>query len=111
MNENTNYGFVSDLYKQNFAGTYKRTGAKLSHLQDDSIRLVIGTRRNTSPHKARHFLLLYEGRNQPAIYISSLYPTTDPSKFGMEYEGTRYELILHSDKADILLSNQAQQAA
>jgi hypothetical protein len=111
MNHDTKYGIQKDLCKKSFAGTYTRTGAKLTLQGNPEVRLIIGTRRNTNPHKAKHFLLLFEGRNKPAIYFSSLYPTTDPNTFGMEYEGERYELLLDSDKAEILLLNQSEQAA
>lgn len=99
------------LPKRIFLGTYKRAGAKLTHTTEPDTRLIIGTRLKTTKYKPKHFLLLFEGRNQPNIYFSSLYPTTDPTRFEIEHDGVRYELFLSADKADILLLNQSQQVA
>lgn len=111
MFSNTKYDIREDKGKKSFAGSYTRLGAKLTLTQEPTIRLVIGTRLKTTKTKPKHFLLLMEGRDKPAIYFSSMYPTQDPNLFDMEHEGVRYRLILDSDKAEILLSNQSMQAA
>jgi hypothetical protein len=111
MLSNPKYGIREDKSKTIFVGTYQRTGAKLSHIEEPTIRLVIGTRLNPTKLKPKHFLLLMEGRDRSAIYFSSMYQTDNPSMFEIEHQGIRYIFMLSSDKAEIVLSNQALQAA
>jgi hypothetical protein len=111
MNNTTKYGIREDKSKKSFAGIYLRLGAKLTHTDEPTIRLVIGTRLKTTKHKPKHFLLLMEGRNKPAIYFSSMYPTQDPNMYEIEHEGVNYILTVDSEKAEMLMSNQIQQVA
>jgi hypothetical protein len=111
MISSSKYGIQEDKSKRNFAGTYERLGAKLTHTEEPSIRLVIGTRLKSTKHKPKHFLLLMEGRGKSAIYFSSMYPTQDPNVFEIEHDRVRYILIVDSEKAEMLMSNQVQQAA
>lgn len=108
---NTKYGIQAEISQKSFIGSYFRTGAKLTHQEQPTIRFVIGTRQKTNKSKPEHFLLLMEGRDKPAIYFSSLYPTSEPNLFEVEYKRVRYSLVLDSDKAEMLLSNQSLQAA
>jgi hypothetical protein len=111
MISNPKYGIQKDSCNFNFAGTYTRTGAKLTHTENPAIRLVIGTRKKTTKSRPEHFLLLMEGRDKPAVYFSSMYPTQDPNLFKLEYEKRHYLLMLDSNKAELHLSNLALQAA
>ena len=96
---------------KSFEGTYTRVGAKLTHNSLPGIQFIIGTREKPTRNKAKHFLLSFEGRNKPNLYFSSLYPTIDPNRFEAEYGGVRYVIILDSDKAEVSVLNQSQQAA
>lgn len=49
-----------------------------SNLVKPGIHLVIGTRRQPTPAKPKHYLLFREGSSHK--YLSSLYPTPDPTK-------------------------------
>lgn len=109
--EYTKYGIRQENSQKSFAGSYQRIGAKLVQIENPTIRLVIGTRQKTTKSKPEHFLLLMEGRSNPAIYFSSLYPTSEPNLFEVEYQRVRYRLVLNSDKAEISVLNQSQQAA
>ena len=115
MNYATNYGTTDKVGnttpKKSFAGTYKRVGAKLTHSEEPTIRLVIGTRLKPTKNKPKHFLLLMEGRSKSAIYFSSMYQTEDPNVFEVEHERIRYVLVMDTEKAEMLLSNQSSQAA
>lgn len=107
MKNTTNYDIREDKSKRIFVGTYQRTGAKLVHTDDPTIRFVIGTRDKTTKLKPKHFLLLMEGRSKSAIYFSSMYHTSDPNMYEIEYQKERYILIVDSEKAEMLMSNQA----
>lgn len=115
MNYTTNYGTTEKVgnttLKKSFVGTYRRVGAKLTHSEEPTIRLVIGTRLKPTKNKPKHFLLLMVGRAKSAIYFSSMYQTNDPSVFEVEHEKVRYVLVMDTDKAEMLLSNPVSQAA
>lgn len=92
-------------------GSYTRVGAKLTHSVNSLVQFIIGTRQKPTRNKAKHFLLSFAGRNKPNMYFSSLYPTVDPNRFEIEHAGTRYMIVLDSDKAEVSVLNQLQQAA
>lgn len=111
MNNTSKYVIREDKAKKCFEGSYKRAGAKLTHTQEPTIRLVIGTRQKPTQSKPKYFLLLMEGRDKSAIYFSSMYQTEDPNRFEMEHDRIRYSMLLDSDKAEVSVLNQSQQAA
>lgn len=89
------------MYITNLCGRYSVSNQDLQNTEN-SIRLVVGTRKKPTIEKPKHYLLQKTGIS--FVYISSLYPTTigekateKPVVYQFEYQGCKYLLSVLSD--------------
>jgi hypothetical protein len=76
-----------------------RVGGTLTNRERPSQKFKICERRNTTPSKAKSFLLQKEPEER---YISSLWPTdASGNVFEFETNGIRFVLTLEASKAEI----------
>lgn len=79
----------------NLIGNYQRVGKTL---HNDSNKLLIADRKNTTQSKLNTFILRYEGKHKH--YISTLYPLSD-LVYKFDFQGVKYEMELLEDSANI----------
>jgi hypothetical protein len=74
-------------------GCYEIIGKTLVNTEkNDGFCLVIGTRKETSPTKPPHYILLRKGSSH--TYLSSMYPSKVPFEYSIEYSGISYTMAL-----------------
>jgi len=66
-------------------------------LLTESYTYLICTRAKSSKKKAKTFLVKLEGIQRE--YLSSLYPTSTPDIYNLDYQGVKYTLELNLDTA------------
>ena len=82
-------------------GYYLATKKLTPKFSADFSYLLIGERKNTTPTKSKHFLLIIR-KNGKRDYVSSLYSIADNS-YKFDYQGFSYELrLLGNDAATIV---------
>lgn len=85
-----------------FTGKFNRSGSLLRKIDSvPPLVLVIATRKNPSPNKPPHFVLMDYPAGTGRIYLSSLYPTEEKGIYNLEYQGSRYKVSIGPDSAEI----------
>jgi hypothetical protein len=64
---------------------------------------LICTRAKTSKKKSKTFLVKVEGKQKE--YLSSLYPTTTPNTYNLDFKGVKYSLWLGQETATLKARN------
>jgi len=91
----------------NICDEYVRRG---SQLIGNNLKLILTTRRTTSPNKPADFLLLVNPKTKKREFISSLYfqkCVDDLCKYKFDYKGHLYFIYISPDYAKVYKINRA----
>jgi len=91
--------------KANLSGKYTRQGTTLKGLEKP-ITLIIGTRKQATIKKPKHYLLQKHSKSNYR-YVSSMFPI-DESTFSIDYKGVNYIASFSDNEVQINYLNQGR---
>lgn len=91
--------------KANLSGNYTRQGTTLKG-SEKPIALVIGTRKQATINKPKHYLLQKHSKSK-FTYVSSMFPI-DERTFSIDYQGVNYIVSLSDTEVEINCLNQGR---